>query len=153
MRSLIGLVVVGLLVMTACKKEQAAQPAPSSPSGSAKAPEPAAPAAVAAPRAIATDAEFEKVGTSLVEQMVAIFKGTATDCDQRAAQMNSFMDARDLDIKAMNAYAEAHPAVDTALDAKLDSLMRSVQEHYALTPNAALCDDHKGFNAAMERYP
>jgi hypothetical protein len=114
----------------------------------AAAPAAAAPAA-AAPSTIASDDDYVTKAGATVDQVIAIFKASGTDCHKLADGLAKFVADNDAQVKALRSYEKAHPEADR----KLDEAAKARLAEFDATAGPAItaCKDDKGFADAIAK--
>ncbi|HEX2689119.1 MAG TPA: hypothetical protein VHN14_21000 [Kofleriaceae bacterium] len=140
------------LALFGCKKKDNAAAPPTESNAMAKPGAPAgapAPAAPAGGATIASDEDYVKTGTAMLDKMVGIFKGAGTNCDKLADDITKMATENDAIIKASEAYEKAHPDAKTKFEAATKDQMKSFEEVAGAAISA--CKDSKKLQEAMTK--
>jgi hypothetical protein len=123
--------------------------APTSAPQTAAPPPAVPPPAAAAPSSITSDDDYVAKASVTVDQVIAIFKSSGTDCHKLADGLLKFATDNDALVKALSSYEKAHPEAEH----KFDEASKSKLAEFEVTAGPAInaCKDDQGVSAAMAK--
>jgi hypothetical protein len=151
------------LAFIGCKKKDSAETPPTesakagqpgatpTPAAPAPTPTPAAPATppAAAGAAIASDADYVKVGVVLMDKMIDIFKVAGTNCDKLADDLTKLLADSDADFKATLVYEKAHPDAKQKFEAQTKDKTAAFEA--SAQPGLTACKENKKLAQALSK--
>jgi hypothetical protein len=132
------------------ESDKGAQPgATPTPSAPAPTPAPMAPATPPAAAAIASEADYVKVGVVLMDKMIDIFKAAGTNCDKLADDLTKLLADSDADFKATLVYEKAHPDAKQKFEAQTKDKTAAFEA--SAQPGLTACKDNKKLAQALTK--
>jgi hypothetical protein len=116
-------------------------------SGSADQGSAAKPAVTATP--VASNDDYKKRGTALLDKIVEVFK--EKDCDKLAAAITSFVDSSQAEFDAVNAWEKSHEADKKALEKSNAAKKKKFLD--SLNPTLERCQSNKALQDALAKMP
>lgn len=139
-----------------CKQKDNAAAPPTESSTATKpakpraAPTPAAPTPTpAAGSTIASDDDYIKSDTALLDKLVSIIKAADTNCDKLAEGITKMIIDNNEELKASRAYEKAHPNAKTRFDEATQDKQAAFEA--VAVPALATCKDNKKLEAALTK--
>jgi hypothetical protein len=113
-------------------------------------PAPAAPPpAPSAASTITSDEDYVAKATLTVDQVIAVFKASGTDCHKLAEALTKFAADNDALVKALNSYEKAHPEAERKFDEA--SKPKLAEFEGTAGPAITACKDDKAVGDAMAK--